>query len=309
MLNFRSGRSSVGGLRRLDGPVDVAVDPLAPDPVDQPVGLQDGGDVGLYAGQAELDATRRRSKSWSSVELRRSLRVDEVHALEVQHERVQVRLVRGRRSRTRSSSAPAVAKNSPPSMPDDRHAGIGLVVRVLVELAEHLRARLATQDRHRRAGRDVDEPDQREHHPDDDAERARRPTGRRRSPRSRSRSRTASPGGAVGTRATSIIPNTTASMMIAASTALGSSENSGASRISVAIDDRRRWRATRRASSRPADSFSELADRLVETGIPWNTPGADVRHALGDGLLVQVDAIAMPRRRTPGRRPPSARTR
>ena len=22
----------------------------------------------------------------------------------------------------------------------------------------------------------------------------------------------------------------------------------------------------------PADSFSELAERLVETGIPWNTP-------------------------------------
>ena len=67
------------------------------------------------------------------------------------------------------------------------------------------------------------------------------------------------------------MPNTTASMITAPSTALGRSENRGA-------------RTTRVASTRPpvisedscvrapADSFSELADRLVDTGMPWNTP-------------------------------------
>ena len=44
----------------------------------------------------------------------------------------------------------------------------------------------------------------------------------------------------------------------------------------------------------PADSLSELADRLVETGIPWNSAGADVGHALGDRLLVDVDPVAVP---------------
>ena len=71
--------------------------------------------------------------------------------------------------------------------------------------------------------------------------------------------------------AMSIIPNTTASMMIAARTALGSSEKSGASRTRVA-------RTIPPVASEatgvlaPADSFSELAERLVETGMPWNTP-------------------------------------
>ena len=71
--------------------------------------------------------------------------------------------------------------------------------------------------------------------------------------------------------ARSIIPNTTASMMIAARTALGRSENSGARKISVATtiapvaSEATGVRA-------PADSFSELAERLVETGMPWKTP-------------------------------------
>ena len=71
----------------------------------------------------------------------------------------------------------------------------------------------------------------------------------------------------------SIIPKMTASMMIAARTALGSLENSGASAISVSstsapvTSDAIGVRA-------PADSLSELADRLVETGIPRNAPAA-----------------------------------
>ena len=65
----------------------------------------------------------------------------------------------------------------------------------------------------------------------------------------------------------SIIPNTTASMITAASTAFGRCEKSGASTTSVnstrppVISDATGVRA-------PADSFSELAERLVETGIP-----------------------------------------
>ena len=45
----------------------------------------------------------------------------------------------------------------------------------------------------------------------------------------------------------------------------------------------------------PADSLSELAERLVDTGIPWKTPGADVRHPLGDRLLVDVDPVTVSR--------------
>ena len=50
----------------------------------------------------------------------------------------------------------------------------------------------------------------------------------------------------------------------------------------------------------PADSLSELADRLVDTGIPWNTPAADIRHALRDRLLVDVDPVAVAGRERPG---------
>ena len=60
-------------------------------------------------------------------------------------------------------------------------------------------------------------------------------------------------------------------MMTAARTAFGSSENSGASRMRVPT-------TTAPVASdatgvlAPADSLSELADRLVDTGIPWKTP-------------------------------------
>ena len=60
-------------------------------------------------------------------------------------------------------------------------------------------------------------------------------------------------------------------MITAASTAFGRAEKSGASAISVSntrppvISEATGVRA-------PADSFSELADRLVDTGIPWKIP-------------------------------------
>ena len=60
-------------------------------------------------------------------------------------------------------------------------------------------------------------------------------------------------------------------MITAPSTAFGRSENSGASTSSVrehqppVISEATGVRA-------PADSFSELAERLVDTGMPWKTP-------------------------------------
>ena len=67
------------------------------------------------------------------------------------------------------------------------------------------------------------------------------------------------------------MPITTASMMSAASTGFGRSENKGARTSSVRrtvtpeVIDARPVRA-------PEWSLSELADRLVETGMPWNNP-------------------------------------
>ena len=70
---------------------------------------------------------------------------------------------------------------------------------------------------------------------------------------------------------TSIMPMTTASMIKAASTGLGRSENRGARKTSV-----RRTIAPEVSEATPERapvwSFKELADRLVETGIPWNSP-------------------------------------
>ena len=77
---------------------------------------------------------------------------------------------------------------------------------------------------------------------------------------------------------TSIMPITTASMMRAARTGFGRSENSGASTRSVnstvmpEVMDASPVRA-------PEWSLSELADRLVETGMPWNSPAPEFANA------------------------------
>ena len=84
-------------------------------------------------------------------ELGGALRVDEVDALEVEHERTEPVDVRLCTARTRSSSASAVAKNRPPSIRSTATPGKRLVVGVLVEVAEHLRPRLATEQWHGRA--------------------------------------------------------------------------------------------------------------------------------------------------------------
>ena len=67
------------------------------------------------------------------------------------------------------------------------------------------------------------------------------------------------------------MPMTTASMIRAASTGLGNFENSGASTSRVSrtmtpeVSDARPVRA-------PEWSLRELADRLVDTGMPWKRP-------------------------------------
>ena len=94
------------------------------------------------------------------------------------------------------------------------------------------------------------------------------------------------------------MPNTTASMITAPSTALGRSENSGA-------------RTSRVASTRPAGhergDLRPRARRLVQRAgreagrhrHPLEHARAHVRHPLSHGLLVHVDAVAMPRRERP----------
>ena len=67
------------------------------------------------------------------------------------------------------------------------------------------------------------------------------------------------------------MPNTTASMITAPSTALGRSENSGA-RTSRVASTRPPVTSDATGVRAPADSFRELAERLVDTGIPWNRP-------------------------------------
>ena len=98
--------------------------------------------------------------------------------------------------------------------------------------------------------------------------------------------------------AMSIIPKTTASMITAPSTAFGRSENSGASTSSVA------------STSAPVISEAtgvRAPGRLVQRARrqarrhrhPLEEPGADVRHALRDRLLVHVDAVVVARGERP----------
>ena len=84
------------------------------------------------------------------------------------------------------------------------------------------------------------------------------------------------------------MPITTASMINAASTGLGRPENSGARNSSVS---RTVTPETIEASPvrAPEWSFSELADRLVETGIPWNSPAPVLASACAtDSWLMSI---------------------
>ena len=91
-------------------------------------------------------------------QLRRALGVDEVDALEVEHERVQPRLA------VPDDRADAVVERlgggEEQAAVETQHGDPRerLVAGVLVELAEHLGAGLAAEHRHPRRGRDVDQP-------------------------------------------------------------------------------------------------------------------------------------------------------
>ena len=155
-------------------------------------------------------------------------------------------------ARTRSSSACEVAKNRPPSSrrvttPGGASTtGIGGLVETLMSQSSERATPITTP---------ASTPE--------DSTATIAATAIQKSKRATRRSRRSS--------GRSIIPNTTASMITAPRTAFGRSEKSGARKSSVSstsapvISDAIGVRA-------PADSFSELADRLVETGIPWNTP-------------------------------------
>ena len=218
----------------LDGTIDVAVDVVFADPLDDAIGSRTAR-TRLDAGEAQRDR-RRVGEVESSASFADALGVDEVDALEVEHHRAQRRVAVLAISRTRSSSASAVAKNSPPSRRSTASPGTSRRPGGL-EVAEHVgpgsrpSSGIGGASRRRRASR---------------ARARRRCTTPARTPAestptiaaaaiqkskrlTRCRRRSS---------ATSIIPKTTASMMIAASTAFGRSEKSGASTSSVSEHER-----------------------------------------------------------------------
>ena len=147
-----------------------------------------------------------------------------------------------------------------------------LVVGVLGQVTEHVRAGLASEERHPGSGGHVDEPDERERDADHDAG------------KHAGREHAESAGGRD--------PEVEALHAVEAPQ-LGDVDHPEDDRVD---DDRgedglRQLREERRERDQgqdhepaggegrdrlraPAASLSELADRLVETGIPWNTPEA-----------------------------------
>ena len=175
---------------RLHRPVDVAVDVVGADPVDDAVGLAaPRSTCGLTPRQPQRDAVGLRS-SCSSVSFAAPW-----ESTKLTPSRSSTSARGGRRpsasSRTRSSSASAVAKNRPPSRRSTAMPGNVSSRGVLVEVAEHLGPGLAAEQRHRRPRRDVDEPAERERRPRSRRRRGRPPRARRRSPPPRPRSRIA----------------------------------------------------------------------------------------------------------------------
>ena len=173
-----------------------------------------------------------------------------------------------------------------------------LVAGVLLDVAEHLGVGLATEKRHRRAAWR--------------RRSASRARGSCRSRHRRGRPPRAQPRNAAtaiqkSNRVTryrrrssgmSIIPNTTASMMIAASTAFGSSENSGASTTSVA-ENERTCDEGRHRCARPGRLVERAGREAGRHRHSLEHAGSDVRHPLRDRLLIDVDAIPMPGRKRP----------
>ena len=91
---------------------------------------------------------------------------------------------------------------------------------------------------------------------------------------------------------TSIIPKTTASMMIAASTAFGSWEKSGASATRVRITNPP-VASEAIGAARPRRLVERARRQARRDRHPLEDAGGRVRHPLRDRLLVDVDAVAV----------------
>ena len=96
----------------------------------------------------------------------------------------------------------------------------------------------------------------------------------------------------------SIIPKTTASMMTAASTAFGSSENSGASTIRVASTSATGDERGDRRSC-PGGLVQRAGREAGRHRHALEDAGADVRHPLRHRFLVDVDPVPVPGRERP----------
>ncbi len=167
--------------------------------------------------------------------------------------------------------------------------------RVLVEVAEDLRPGLAAEQRHRRSRRDVDEPAERQHDPDDDTGQHAGRRARRRSPPPRSRSRSAPRGAGGAAPATSIMPNTTASMITAPEHGLGQLREQRARTSSVADAPARRSRARRPACALPRSRSASWPRGSSRPASPGTRPAPTFAIPCADRLLVDVDAVAVPR--------------
>ena len=142
----------------------------APSVVDDPVGRRGRARTcGFDAGQAQRDAVRLGDLVQLG-QLRRPLRVDEIDAFEVEHDRVEPWARCSRiTARTRSSSASAVAKKRPLSSRSTAIPGNVSSPGCSSSSRNDLRAGLAAEQRHPRRGRDVDQPAEREDDADRDA--------------------------------------------------------------------------------------------------------------------------------------------
>ena len=93
-------------------------------------------------------------------ELRRPLRIDEIDAFQVEHDRVHLGLVLLDHRPQAPVERLGGGEEEPAVEPNDADPGERLVSGVLVQLAEHLGAGLTAEQRHPRRGCDVDEPDE-----------------------------------------------------------------------------------------------------------------------------------------------------
>ena len=141
------------------------MDVLRADQFDEPVCLKHCEHVGLDACKAERHVVGAQELV-DLGQLGRALRVDEVDALEVEDERSSVLVL--------DAADPVLERfcrgeEQAAVETEDNDACLGLVSRILPNVAEDLGVGLATQKRHGGARCDVDQPAEREHDADHDA--------------------------------------------------------------------------------------------------------------------------------------------